>query len=164
MEFAEAFKNLHNEQVQDLAGAHRAHKAVMEESSNQLTNVVGYVSDTISSARRSAADLKQMVEAIFLSAATGGAELASIRLRDAEANHEAALALKEMVQDVASNDFAILLDRLSEAIDAAVSADRAFWLKLSLILKRVRQDISYNQPRRTPPGSERSIDYPRNSS
>jgi hypothetical protein len=126
MEFAEALKKLHNEQVQDLARSHRAHQAVIEESNNQLTNVVSYVSDTISSARRSAADLKQMVEAIFLSAATGGAELASIRLRDAEANHEVALALKEMVQDVASNDFAILLDSLKEAIDTAVRANRAF--------------------------------------
>jgi hypothetical protein len=118
--FAKAFKDLHTEQVRDLAGAHQAYKAVIQESSDQLTNIVSHVSDTIRSANGSVTNLKQMVEAVFLSAVTGGAELASIRLRDAEANHEVAMSLKETMQGVASNDVAILLDSLTGAIDTAV--------------------------------------------
>lgn len=122
--FAEALKDLHTQQRQDLIKAHRENKAIIEESSNQLTEAVQHVSDTIRSAGvRSAADLKQMVETIFLSAATGGAELASIRIRDAEANHEVALALKEMVQGVANNDFAVLREYLRDIVDMAVRAD-----------------------------------------
>ena len=121
MAFAEALKDLHTEQLQDLAKAHQYNKATIEESSNQLTEAVHHVFDTVRLASAGAADLKQMVEAIFLSAAAGGAELASIRLKDAEANNEVALALKEMVQDVANNDLAILRQGLSEMVDLAAS-------------------------------------------
>lgn len=124
---AKALKELHIAQAQDLARAHRENKAVIQESNNQLTNITNHVSDTIRSAGGRAADLKRMIEATILSAATGDAELASIRLKDAEANHEAAVALKEMVQDVASNDVAILRDSLREAIDTTVRADSTFW-------------------------------------
>jgi Tht1-like nuclear fusion protein len=112
--FAQALKTLHAEQLRDLAKAYQESKAHLKESSTQLNKAVSHVSDTIHLAGIAAADLKQLVEAIFLSAATGGAELASIRFRDAEANHEAALALQELVQNVTNNDFAILRDGLSE--------------------------------------------------
>jgi hypothetical protein len=121
--FAEALKNLHSEQLQELASAHRDSKAVIRESSSQLTEAVLHVSHTIHSASVSAAELKQMVEAIFLSAATGGAELASIRLRDAEANHEIALALKHMLQDVASNEVPIIREGLRGVVDMTVRDD-----------------------------------------
>jgi hypothetical protein len=123
MAFAEALKDLHAEQLRDLAKAHQENKAVIEESTSQLTEVVHYVSHTIRSAGVSAADLQQMVKEIFLAAASGGAELASVRLRDSEANHEIAVALKEMIQDVASNDFALLKEGLRGAIGMAVRAD-----------------------------------------
>lgn len=106
MAFGEALKAVHEEQLRDLAH--------LKESSTQLNEVASHVSDTIRLANITAADLNQLIETIFLSAATGGAELASIRFRDAEANHEAALALQELVQDVTNNDFAILRDGLSE--------------------------------------------------
>jgi hypothetical protein len=75
---AEALKDLHTEQVRDLAGAHQAHKAVIQESSDQLTNIVSHVFDKIRSVNGSVANLEQMLKAIFLSGVTGGAELASI--------------------------------------------------------------------------------------
>lgn len=75
---AEALKDLHTEQVRDLARAHQAYKALIQESSDQLTNIVSHMFDKIHSANGSVANLDQMLKAIFLSVVTGGAELASI--------------------------------------------------------------------------------------
>jgi hypothetical protein len=120
MAFAEAIKDLRTEQLQDLAKAHQESKAVMEDSSSQLSKAASHVSDTIRLASGSASDLKQIVEAIFRSAATGGAELASLRFRDAEANHEVVMALRNMVQEVTNNDVTILRESLSEAASIVV--------------------------------------------
>jgi Tht1-like nuclear fusion protein len=120
MAFAKALKDLRTEQLQDLAKAHQENKAVMEESSDQLSKAASHVSDTIRSASGSASDLKQIVEAIFRSAATGGAELAYLRFRDAEASHKVVMALHNMVQEVTNNDVAILRESLSEAASIVV--------------------------------------------
>jgi hypothetical protein len=121
--YAEVRTKLHTEQLQNLTKAHNENMAVMKENTNLITEAVHHVSGTIRSAGMSVADLKQLIETIFLSAATGGAELASNRVKDAKANHEVAVALKEMIQDVASNDFAVLREGLREIIDTAVRAD-----------------------------------------
>jgi hypothetical protein len=120
MAFAEALKDLHAEQLQDLAKAHQETKAVMEDSSDKLGKAASDISETIRSASVNMADLKQMVEAIFRSAATGGAELAYIRFRDAEANHEVVMALQNRVQEVTNNDVAILRESLTGAASIAV--------------------------------------------
>ena len=120
MAFAEALKDLRTEQLQDLAKAHQESKAIMEESSNQLSKAASHVSDTIRLASGSASDLKQIVEAIFRSAATGGAELAYLRFRDAEASHKVIMALHNMIQEVTNNDVAILRESLSEAVSIVV--------------------------------------------
>ena len=121
MAFAEALMDLHTEQLQDLAKAHQDNKVVIEESKDQLSEAVLHVSEAIRSASVSAADVKQMVEAIFLSAAAGGSELASIRFEDSEANHEVAVALQNIVRDVTEKDFAILRASLSEVAEISVS-------------------------------------------
>jgi hypothetical protein len=118
--FAEALKNLHAEQLQDLAKAYEESKAVMEVNSDQLSKTASHVSETIRLASGSASDLKQLVEAVFRSVATGSAELAYMRFRDAEASHEVAMALHNMVQDVTNNDVAILRDCLSETVSIVV--------------------------------------------
>jgi hypothetical protein len=118
--FAEALKDLRTEQLQDLAKAHQESKAVMEESSDQLCKAANHVLDTIRLASGSASDMKQIVEAIFRSAATGGAELASLRFRDAEANHKVVMALHNVVQEVTNNDVATLRESLSEAASIVV--------------------------------------------
>jgi hypothetical protein len=120
MAFAEALKDLHAEQLQDLAKAHKESKAVMEENSDHLSKAAHHVSDTLRLASGSASDLKQLVEAVFRSVATEGAELAYTRLRDAEAGHEVAMALHNMVQDVTNNDVTILRDRLRETASMVV--------------------------------------------
>ena len=120
MAFAEALKDLRTEQLQDLAKTHKESKAIMEESSDQLSKAASHVSDTIRLASASASDLKQIVEAIFRSAATGGAELAYQRFRDAEANHKVVMALHNMVQEVTNNDVAILRESVSEAASIVV--------------------------------------------
>jgi Tht1-like nuclear fusion protein len=134
--FAETLKDLHAEEIRNLARARQQTEAVIEESRNQFAQAVSHMSDTIRSAVAITADLEQMVEVIFRSAATGDAELASARLRDAEANHEVILALRQMVHDVASNDFAILQDGLRTAIGTAVSADSILWVKPLLIFEK----------------------------
>lgn len=118
--FAEALKNLHAEQLQDLAKAYEESKAVMEVNSDQLSKAASHVSETIRLASGSASDLKQLVEAVFRSVATGNAELAYMRFRDAEASHEVAMALHNMVQDVTNNDVAILRDCLTETVSIVV--------------------------------------------
>ena len=143
MAFAEALKDLHTEQLQDLAKAHQENDVVLETSRNQLAEAVHHVSDTIHSASVSAADLKQMVEAIFLSAAAGGAELASIRFRDAEAHHEVAVALQNMVQEVTNNDFAILREGLSEVVTLAVRSMDPVSVRALLTWYRTQQEISW---------------------
>ena len=118
--FAEALKNLHAEQLQDLAKAYEESKAVVEVNSDQFNKAASHFSDTIRLASGSASDLKQLVEAVFRSVATGSAELAYMRFRDAEASHEVAMTLHNMVQDVTNNDVAILRDSLSETASIVV--------------------------------------------
>src|SRR5947209_17724291 len=87
----------------------------MEDSSDKLGKAASDISKTIRSANVKVADMKQMVEAIFRSAATGGAELAYIRFKDAEANHEVIMALQNRGQEVTNNDVAIPRESLSAA-------------------------------------------------
>lgn len=120
--FAEALTDLHAAQLQDVARIHDANKAVIEETGSQAIQAAHRTGEVIGSVGMAAVNLKQLIETIFLSAATGGAELASRRLQDAEANHEMALALKQVVHHVATNDLSIVRESLRGAAEMAVGS------------------------------------------